>query len=63
MHKDKLDNIYLKAIEEYKNRIIGTLITEFNVESDYVGKVLLRSVKCHYIVAQIEKLMKFNSLI
>ena len=48
----------LKAIEEYKNRIIGTLITEFNVESDHVGKVPSRSAKCQYIVAQIEVLLK-----
>ena len=48
----------LKAIEEYKNRIIDTLITEFNIESDHVDKVPSRSIKCQYIVAQIEKLIK-----
>ena len=48
----------LKAIEEYKNRIIDTLITEFNIESDHVDKVPSRSAKCQYIVAQIEKLIK-----
>ena len=46
------------TIEEYKNRIIDTLITKFNIESDLVGKVPSRSTKCQYIVAQIEKLMR-----
>lgn len=53
-----ITNKQLKAVEEYKNRIIGTLITKFNIESDYVGKVPSRSTKCQYIVAQIEKLMR-----
>ena len=48
----------LKAIEEYKDRMIGTLITEFNVESNNVGKVPSRSSKCQYIATQIEKLMR-----
>ena len=50
------------TIEEYTNRIIDTLITEFNIESDYVGKVPSRSAKCQYIVAQIEALLKSNVL-
>lgn len=51
-------NKQLKAIEEYTNRMIGTLITEFNIESNYVDKVPSRSIKCQYIAAQIEKLMR-----
>lgn len=53
-----ITNKQLKAFEEYKNRIIDTLITKFNIESDLVGKVPSRSTKCQYIVAQIEKLIK-----
>ena len=41
-----------------KNRIRGTLITDFNIESDLVDKVPSRSTKCQYIIAQIEKLMR-----
>lgn len=53
-----ITNKQLKAFEEYKNRIIGTLITEFNIESDLVDKVPSKSAKCQYIATQIEKLIK-----
>ena len=48
----------LKAVEEYKDRMISTLITQFNIESNYVNKVPSRSSKCQYIATQIEKLMR-----
>lgn len=50
-------NRELKAIEEYKDWVISTLITEFNIESNNVGKVPSRSIKCQYIAAQMEALL------